>query len=198
MQPNKVEPGTKTRTFWAKVRAKVWVIVGIVGTISGALAFVPQFRDFLHFVADQWETHGSVALEGSYPGEIWKPASVREFAWLQDEWCYPSLPGFKSRFRIHNGVLGRQNSGTNPESFVTDWVNAEVFISNRGVIRLRYAKVDWPGTYVYREPNKTAEWRENERYLTDAGNVSSGNKRLVLSCRRCTVSTDGITYSCNN
>ena len=142
--------------------------------MAGALAIVPQFEGLRQFVLQRRAAFGSVDLPGSYPGEKWRPATVKDFDWLQDEWCYPALAGFRSRFRVQNGVLARQNVG----------------------VRLRYVHSDWPGSYVDREPGKTAEWREKERSAADDGTISSGKKRLVLSCRRCRLSSDGSTYTC--
>jgi hypothetical protein len=191
-QKKKAGADDTPKTLAAKVMG---VIVG-VGAVAAALAIVPTFDAVRGFIVQHWDRYGSEELPASYAGEIWKRATVSDFEWLEDDWCYPSLPGFRTRFRVQDGTLARQNEGTKPERFATDWVKAEAFVSNRGVLRLRYESGDWPGTYIDREGNKTAEWREGERYARDDGTVTSGNKRLVLSCRRCRLSQDGMTYKC--
>jgi len=191
-----MEQDTDTPKKPMTVGVKIWAGIAAVGVLAGALAIVPQFEGLRQFVLQRRAAFGSVDLPGSYLGETWRPATVKDFDWLQDEWCYPALAGFRSRFRVQNGVLARQNVGAKPKAFVTEWVSADVFISNRGIIRLRYVNSDWPGTYVDREPGKTAEWRESERSAADDGTISSGKKRLVLSCGRCRLSSDGSTYSC--
>jgi hypothetical protein len=167
------------------------------GAIATAFSIVPQFDDARKWMVESWRGIGSVELPGAYPGEIWKPASAEQVTWLQDEWCYPSLRGFKSRFRLQNGTLFRQNEATPPAPFVSEWVAAEVYVSNKKVLRLRYKLKDWPGDYIDFDPEKSAEWRENQRFTEDDGTVVAGKKRLVLSCSRCALSRDGITYSCS-
>ena len=87
--------------------------------------------------------------------------------------------------------------GEQPKPFTTEWWKTKVYISNDGVLRIWYENSDLPGNYIVFTPGKTAEWKEYERYTKDGGQVSSGKKRLVLSCKRCSLSNDGITYSCN-
>jgi len=177
----------------------VWgTIVAVVtgaGAIGGALGIIPYVSAIGTWLHDRWG--GYVQLSGSYPGEKWKPAMPAQFAWLTDQWCYPTLPGFSSQFRITNGTLQRQNQSTPPDPFVSDWVTVDVFISNRNTIRLKYENPDWPGSFIDFDPSKSAEWKENARYTDDQGVVTSGDKHLVLSCKRCRLTRGGLTYSCN-
>jgi hypothetical protein len=140
-----------------------------------------------------------VDLPGSYPGELWKRATVSDYEWLQDEWCYPSLSGFRSRFKIEGGILFRPNEGTEPNPFKSEWMRAHGHLSDSNVLRINYEQTrtnEWPIDFVTREVGNTAAWQENQRFVNDDRSVSSGSKRLVLSCRRCRVSSDGISYSC--
>jgi hypothetical protein len=138
-------------------------------------------------------------LGAVYPGETWRVATVNEYSWLQDEWCFPTLPDFKSRFRIAHDGLETQHKGTTPNHFVTEWIPAQVFVSNRGKLRIVYDRdSEWPSSFVTFSPRKTAEWQQSERYENDDGSVRSGNPRLVLSCRRCKVDEDQGTYTCSH
>jgi hypothetical protein len=178
------------------LKAALWAGVGVVGTLAGALAIVPQIDAAREWVLHWLERRGSVELEASYENEIWRGATSEQFAWLQDEWCYPSLRNFRSRFKVERGALFRQNDGGRPDAFQTDWVGTTVHISDRKVLRIGYVTKDWPVDFILYEPENTAEFREYQRYVADDGTVSSGDKRLVLSCTRCRLSRDGITYQC--
>ena len=170
--------------FWKRVvafAAAVGVVAGLVTVASGTFAWMKH----------KWLHLTDMDLPGTYAGESWKRAEEKQYAWLQEEWCYPSLPGFRSRFIIRDGSLFRQNESTDPRTSKSDWVQAEVFISNRGVLRLRYASTDWPGDFIIFDSQKPAEWRENQRSGNDGGSVTSGEQRLVLSCKRCRMSEDG-------
>ena len=171
-------------------------VLGKVGVVAGALGLIPLVYAGWTFATGVLSRRGTAELAGSFPGEVWRPARQSQFTWLADQWCYPSLPGFQSRFRIADGMLQRQNSGTRPERFTTNWVNTVVHISNRGVLRVDYDHPDWPISFVTFTPGKTAEWEENERSSRDDGTTVAGRHRLVLSCARCQVSSDRSTYSC--
>lgn len=175
---------------------RIWAGVLTVGAISAALSIIPQLDGARQWLVDAWESRGAIELPGAYPGEIWRRAGSDEVAWLQDDWCYPSLRGFIARFQLRDGSLLRQNEAGIPSPFKTEWVEAEAFISNRNQLRLRYKSSDWPGDYISFDPDRKAEWQENQRYTEDNGTVVSGDKRLVISCNRCSVSSDGITYDC--
>jgi hypothetical protein len=164
-----MEQDTDTPKKPMTVGAKIWAGIAAVGVLAGALAIVPQFEGLRQFVLQRRAAFGSVDLPGSYLGETWRPA--RRVV----------LPGV-GRIPI---ALSR------PE-----WRSRRAKRGSQAIIRLRYVNSDWPGTYVDREPGKTAEWRENERSAADDGTISSGKKRLVLSCGRCRLSSDGSTYSC--
>lgn len=180
---------------------KGWTIASIGAAVSLAatvIAFPQTVENALHWAQGKWQEWGLgyKALPGSFPGESWKAADPAQFAWLADRWCYPSLPGFTSEFRVTDGHLERRNSGDAPSPFTTPWIKTSVWISNRGMLRIKYFDADFPMNFIAFDPAKTAEWRENERYLHDDGSVTAGDKRLVLSCGRCSVSRDGLTYSC--
>lgn len=136
-------------------------------------------------------------LKGSYPGEYWKAANKADYAWLSDEWCYPSVPDFVSRFKLEGTQLFRQNEGGKYQYIKTEWIPITVHRSNRNVLRFTYPKEqDWPIDFLEFEPGRTTEWREYTRSLNDDGSVSSNKKSLAISCRRCSVDKLGITYDC--
>lgn len=168
----------------------VTIVTTLVGGGVGAVAVARW--------VGQTRAHWSdVELSASLPGETWQVADLPQYSWLQGDWCYPSLPGFRSTFRVMAGSLQRQNRSTGAEKFVTEWVNTNVHISNRGLLRLDYEGKVWPLSFVDAEPGHPTEWRENERYPQDDGSSRAGNKRLVLSCSQCVMSRDGMTYSCH-
>jgi hypothetical protein len=173
-----------------------WLVAAASGAsvIVAVLAFPAQIEQIYKWFAGKYESWNAVDLPTSYPGELWKVATVEQFAWLEDEWCYPTIPGFKTRFRVADGTLERQNEGDMPKPFTTAWWKTKVYLSNNGVLRIWHDAADIPGSYITYSPEKTAEWHENERYSNDDGSTRSGKKRLVLSCKRCTVSD--YTYSC--
>jgi hypothetical protein len=174
----------------------IYAVGAAASTLLAVLAFPSQVEQVYDWFAGKYERLDAVDLPSSYPGEIWRDAAPEQFSWLSDEWCYPSLPDFHSRFRVVDGRLERQNQGDSPQPFTTQWVKTRVYLSDKGVLRLWYEDSEWPGNYVTFTPGKTAEWQENERYGKDDGSITSGRKRLVLSCARCTVSGDGMTYDC--
>jgi hypothetical protein len=157
------------------------VLLLVISVLTWALDYFPKAWDAASWV---WKKSTTEYLPGSFPGETWKKAKLADFDWLQDEWCYPSMPDFRIRFRVTNGMLEQQNLIGGPGAHITDWVQPKVYISNQGVLRLRYEN-DWPGDYINFAPRKTAEWREYVRYGNSDGSVTAGRERLVLSCRRC-------------
>src|SRR3954470_11404003 len=148
--------------------------LGKVGVVAGALGLIPLLYAGWTFASAWWNSRSMVELGGSFPGEVWRPAQASQFAWLADEWCYPSLPGFQSRFRVASGTLQRQNSGTRPQRFTTNWINTSVHVSNRGVLRVEYDKHVWPISFIQFGTGRTAEWEENERSTRDDGTVVAG------------------------
>lgn len=178
--------------------ARAWAGVGVTAALASALGFIPLLREESGRLKTTLSNIGTVELPGSYPGETWKVASPSDYHWLEDEWCFPSLRGFKSRFKFDNEHLYRQNSGSNPDAFVTQWEPVEVFKSNRGVLRLR-ASVEsgWNAAFIV-SGDRDASFHENERHVADDGTVTSDDKILALSCSRCSMSEDGLTYSCGD
>jgi hypothetical protein len=133
----------------------------------------------------------------SFPGEFWRAATAQETNWLVDEWCYPSLPGFVSRFRREGGRMLRQNEGKTPPIAKTDWLVISIQRSNRGALRITYQdKPEWPPEYIHYEPRLTAEHHYNDRTVLDDGSVRSSPRKLVLSCNRCTIDQAGLVYNC--
>ena len=176
---------------------RAWATVGVVAVLGSALGFIPLVREETGRLITTIRNIGTVDLPGSYPGESWRVASPHDYQWLEDEWCFPSLRGFKSRFKFENDHLYRQNSAPGPEPFVTKWEPVEVFKSNRGVFRLRASvETGWNAVFIVPDDGN-ASFRENERYVADDGTVTSGDKNFALSCRRCSISGDGLTYSCD-
>ena len=190
--PSKIEQRDKPKSIWARV----WIVVGGLGTVAAALGIIAQVSGGWSWLRTRWDTLNAIELTGSYDGEVWFSAKPEQFSWLRDEWCYPSLRGFRSRFKVEREKLFRQNEGGLPRPFKTNWVEASVFISNRKVLRIRYSNSDWPSDFIDYNPKKTAEFKENQRFPQDDGKVTSGKKRLVLSCSRCQLSQDGISYDC--
>lgn len=183
--------GEKPRKRWT-----LWAVIVALATISGALAVPQAAENFVNWAKARVGAIGAVELGATFPGEVWKPAAREDYAWLVDTWCYPTLAGFTSEFRFGGPALQRRNAAPRPRAFQSEWVDVEVFRSNRGMLRLRHAN-DWPGNYIDYSPAKTAEFHENERYVYDDGRVEAGDERLALSCARCTLSGDGLTYSCD-
>src|SRR5262249_51442533 len=163
---------------------------GILGLLALSKAVSDFYLDWSH-------RRESVTLAGSYPNEIWRAATLDEVSWLADEWCYPSLRDFRTRFRIAGGTLQRQNEGRNPKPFRTAWTNTKVYASNTGLLRISHDNPDFPASIVTASSGKRAEWRESERYVNEDGTTRSGESRLVLSCSRGRLTSDGLTYACN-
>src|SRR5689334_13879698 len=98
--------GREDRQEDRRKKNTVWQVILILGALGGALSFllttfgmVPTFKDF-------FARQGSVELTGTYDGEIWKEAAENDYGWLaKDSWCYPTLRGFKSEFRVNAGAL---------------------------------------------------------------------------------------------
>jgi hypothetical protein len=135
----------------------------------------------------------------SFPGEYWRTATIREVSWLADEWCYPSLPGFFSRFRVEGTRMLRQNEAKTPPVMKTEWLEVSIHRSNRDALRLTYpGKPDWPPEYIHFQPRLTAEHHYNERAVLDDGTVRSSQRKLVLSCKRCALEQGGLVYNCTN
>ncbi|MCE9523875.1 MAG: hypothetical protein K8S25_15770 [Alphaproteobacteria bacterium] len=178
-------------------RSWIFVVAGVASTAIAVLAFPAQVEQVYKWFAGKYDSWDAVELPGTYPGELWKVATSEQFGWLEDEWCYPTIPGFRSRFRVVDGALERQNAGQMPKPFTTEWWKTKVYQSNKGVLRIWYDDPDLPGNYISATPGKTSEWHEYERYSHDDGSVTSGKRRLVLSCKRCSLGNDGFTYSCN-
>ena len=179
-----------------KRRGWLYAIAGLASTAIAVLAFPAQVENVYKWFAGKYQSWDAVDLPATYPGELWKVAKAEQFAWLEDEWCYPTIPGFRSRFRVVGDTLERQNIGQLPKPFTTEWWKTKVYLSNKGVLRIWYDDADLPGNYISFVPDKTAEWHEYERYARDDGSTRSGRERLVLSCKRCSLSSDGISYSC--
>jgi hypothetical protein len=174
----------------------IYVVGGFLSAIAAVVLFPSQIEQAYNWFASKYEGLDAVSLPATYPGELWKTAKSEEFAWLADEWCYATIPGFRTRFRVNEGGLERQNTGDQPKPFTTEWWKTKVYVSNNGVLRIWYENSDLPGDYIEFRPDKTAEWKEYQRFSRDDGSITSGKKRLVLSCKRCSLSSDGITYSC--
>lgn len=172
-------------------------ILAIAGSVVAIITGITKYSDVEKFAKETWAKIGTVELKGSYPGERWTSATPEDLQWLVDEWCYPSLRGFVSRFKLEGGKLYRQNEGGPAQYIKTEWIPITAYRSNRNVLRLTYPpETDWPIDFVAFEPSRTAEWQEYTRAINDDGTVVSGDKRLVLSCSRCKVDSMGITYDC--
>lgn len=177
--------------------SRLSTIIVAVGAIATALAIVPQLDDARRWITGAWGTIGTVEIDGTYPGESWKPAKKDQYSWLEDEWCYGSDPSFVSRFKLEGSELFRQNEGGRIY-IKTEWVPVTVYISNHDVLRFKYPKdAAWPADFVDFDPALPAEWHEYTRNVHDDGSVSSNKKYLVVSCKRCAISSDGLIYNCS-
>jgi len=161
-------------------RSWIYVIAGIASTALAVVAFPSQVEQVYKWFAGKYQSWDAVELPGTYPGELWKVARVEQFAWLEDEWCYPAMPDFRSRFRVVDGVLERQNSSQLPKPTTTVWWKTKVYVSNNGVLRIWYEDPDLPGNYISATPGKTAEWHEFERYSHDDGQRDAGQAAVGL------------------
>jgi hypothetical protein len=175
----------------------LWQIILVLGSLGAASSFVLMAFGLIPTFKDWFDRAGAVELSGSYEGEIWKTANEDDFGWLaRDSWCYPTLRGFKSEYRVAGGVLEQRNSSPAPDAFITEWVPLDVYISNLGVLRMHDTRKKWDVMFVDFEPGDPTEYRENNRFVRDDGSVDSGDKRLALSCTRCSLTQDGFTYDC--
>jgi hypothetical protein len=172
-------------------------LFGIAASVIAIITGVTKYSEVEKFAKETWAKVGTVELKGSFPGERWQAATQEDIQWLVDEWCYPSLRGFVTRFKLEGGKLYRQNEGGPAQYVKTAWIPIEAYRSNRNVLRLSYpVEQDWPIDFVVFEPHRTAEWQEYTRYINDDGTVAAGEKRLILSCTRCKVDGMGLTYDC--
>ena len=165
-----------------------------LGTLGGVLAFFSGSLDVPKMLDRAWAMVWYEDLPGSYANERWRAADSEDFNWLQDEWCYPALRGFRSRFVVRDGKLLRQNAESH-------WVETKSIYLSKGeagdLLRIQYEKeAGLPIDFISFDPGNTAEWREHQRSVGHDGTLSSGRDRLVLSCNRCAVSRDGMTYEC--
>ncbi|HLT32329.1 MAG TPA: hypothetical protein VKZ98_00935 [Aquaticitalea sp.] len=179
----------KTRFSGLKTSTKRYLTA--MGIVAGALPIIVPVLDG---VMDWFSSFNTVELADAYPHEVWKNETIDNLTWLQDEWFYPTIPDFHTRFKIENNVLFQQNEGYNPY-VKTDWIEVKVFVSDKGLWRLRYVTNEWPGTYIKKSETKTSEYQNFERLVGDDGSVTTNKARLVLSKTRCQVT--GVTYTCN-
>lgn len=161
------------------------------GAVAGAFGLPNAVKDIIHWV----DEISSEKLPNSYAGEFWRKAKNEDYYWLVSEWCIPSVQGLRSQFRISAGNLQRQNYGPWPSPFRTEWVNTQVFISNRKTLRLVYSRDGWQDNFLSSSSTKTEFW-SNTRQQTDSGAITSSSRILALDCARCRVSEDGFTYKC--
>jgi hypothetical protein len=179
---------TRTSHFWS-----------FIAGVTALAAFIGVIVATTEFGAKMWERFGEGydTLPDAFPNELWRKADERDYAWLVDDWCYTTLDGFASRFRLAGGGLERQNIMQYPGDDVTRWEPVEVHISQKGnILRLAYPEVAWPEDFIRFKGARPAEYGEANRTIADDGTVSAGVPRQVLSCTRCKVSPDGMTYDC--
>jgi len=163
-----------------------------IALIASALAIIPFISQSLKWLNNL----SNIELPGTYQNETWKHATTEQFKWLEGEWFYPSLRGYKTRFKVIDDKLYRQNQiGTSDE--FTNWIETEVFISNREVLRIHHeSNEELPHSFIYAASKKQLDFWEYERYVGDDGNITSGDKRLALNFNRCKIFDDGIIYDC--
>lgn len=170
---------------------KVWFIVAIVASIAGAISIITPIREFFGWTKGL----ANVDLDATFPNETWKPAKEKDFSWIEGEWTFPALDGFLSRFKIEDDKLYRQNEGSVPQKFKTEWVEVKPYISNNRTLRLAYpSKSGWDDNFF--ERIKEFDCKEHERSVMDDGAVVAGDRRLMLSRGHCKISLDGTTYDC--
>ncbi|MCK7591061.1 hypothetical protein M0G43_10790 [Subsaxibacter sp. CAU 1640] len=163
-----------------------------MGIVAGALPIIVPVVDG---ISDWFSNMNTVELPDAYPNEVWKNEDVANLTWLQDEWFYPTIPNFYTRFKIENNTLFQQNEGYNPD-VLTEWIEVKVFVSDKGLLRLRYVSNDWPGTFIRKPDTKNSEYQNFERGVADDGSVTTDKARLVLSKTRCKITNGGMTYNC--
>lgn len=166
-----------------------------VATLAGALAIIPATREFFQMLAGGIGNWGTVHLPDSYPHEKWRPAKLADFAWLEDEWCYPALQGLRVTLEMSGDGLEQQNKMGPDDPDPSDRVKADVYSSETGLIRLVYRGAAWGDSFIQPlDPNYgTYYW--NLRHTGNDGSVISNSKVQAISCTRCTIGET--TISCD-
>lgn len=163
-----------------------------VATVAGALAIIPATRDFVEIVAGGIGNWGTAQLANSYPHEKWRAAEPADFKWLEDEWCYPSLGGFRATLKMSGNGLQQQNRMGPADPDPTSWVNADVYTSDTGLLRLAYRDSAWPDSFIQLLDSNYGAYYSNSRHTADDGSVISDTKVQAISCTRCTVGDTSI------
>lgn len=190
--------GTPMRSPMAnesKSKFSIGRTLAIVATIAGALAIIPASKDAISLLSEGITRLGTVDLPNSHPNEEWRVASKTDFGWLEGTWCYESLEGFRAAYEVHDKGLRQRNQPDYPAPEKTEWITADVYASNTGLIQLIYRDADWPSYFIKPLDKMYGSYYGNTRHSLDDGTVVSGTKVHALSCTRCT-SEDG-TYSCS-
>lgn len=193
--PNQASKGSKARETRSKFeRLMYWA--GVLGTLGAALAVLWGVLDAPKFLDKVLQMVWYEDLPGSYPNERWRSVDPEDVNWLQDEWCYPALRGFRSRFVVSDGKLLRKNAGA-------EWIEVKSIYLSKGkadtgsLLRIQYPKTSGLQIdFIAFDPGNTAEWREHQRFTSHDGTVRSEGNRLALSCNQCFMSGDGMTYDC--
>ncbi len=157
-----------------------------VATLAGALAIIPASREAIRMVAGGVVNWGTVQLPHSYAHEKWRRAETDDFSWLEDEWCYPALQGFRVALKMSGDGLEQQNR-MGPDDSGGDWVKADVYISDTGLIRLGYRGAAWGDSFIHLMDSNHGSYYWNLRSAADDGSVTSHSKTQAISCTRCTV-----------
>lgn len=96
---------------------------------------------------------------------------------------------------MNGRTLQHRNVGTNP---VTDtgWLDTKVYVNQGELIRIWHDEGGLPGAYIRPAANDKLSFYENDRSTADNGEIFDGERFLALSCTRCRISNDGLTYAC--
>ena len=166
-----------------------------VATVASALAIIPATRDFGKFVIESIGSIGVADLANSYPHEKWRRAKPADYEWLEDEWCYTALRGFRASFEVTGNGLEQQNKMGADAPDPSGWVKAVVYTSSTGLIRLVYRGGAWPDTFIQSADSNYGAYYSNSRFTADDGSIIADRKVQAISCTRCTVGNT--TISCD-
>lgn len=174
---------------------KIENLAAKLGIFGGAVSFLVLVFGGGAFVLQKFRSVGEVSLPTTYASESWRKAKPEQFSWLAHQWCYPTLPDFRTEYRLSGKKLQHRNVGTNP---VTDtgWLDVTVYVNQRGLLRIWHDDEQLPGVYIRPATDDNLSFYENDRSQRDSGEISDGDRFLVLSCTQCQISRDGLTYSC--
>ncbi|PQA87740.1 hypothetical protein [Hyphococcus luteus] len=174
---------------------KVENLAAKLGVYGGAVSFLVLVFGGGAFVVQKIRSAGEVSLPATYASESWRPAKWDQYAWLAHRWCYPTLPNFQTEYRLAGRTLQHRNVGASPD-VDTGWIDTKVYVNQNDLIRIWHDDGALPGAYIRPAADDKLSFYENDRSTADSGQIFDGDRFLALSCTRCRISSDGLTYSC--